>query len=119
MRWGSVVLVNLDPTVGSEAKKTRPAVVVSNDRATATAMRLRRGVLTVLPITSNVDRVYAFQVLLTEPMRQACGLDRPGKIQAEQIRSVDLRRIHTELGQVPSSAEPAIRQAMALHLGLD
>ena len=114
-----MVLVNLDPAVGNEVTKTRPAVVVSNNRAVTTAMRLRRGVLTVLPITGSIDRVYAFQVLLTEDMLPACGLDKPSKIQAEQIRSVDLRRIHAELGQVPAAVETRIRHAMTLHLALD
>lgn len=114
-----MVLVNLDPAVGTEARKTRPALVVSNDRAVATAMRLRRGVLTVLPITGNTDRIFPFQVHLDEDLAATCGLDKPGKIQAEQIRSVDLRRIHAELGQLPPGAEPLVRRAMALHLALD
>jgi mRNA interferase MazF len=114
-----VVLVNLDPAVGTEARKTRPALVVSNDRAVATAMRLRRGVLTVLPITGNTDRIFPFQVHLDEDVASACGLDKPGKIQAEQIRSVDLRRIHAELGHLPAGVEPLVRRAMALHLALD
>lgn len=52
------------PVRGSEAKKCRPAVLVSNDRANTMAERLGRGVVTVVPVTSNVDRVFPFQVLL-------------------------------------------------------
>lgn len=64
MRRGDVVLVNLDPVRGAEASKRRPAVIVSNDAANATAVRLGRGVVTVVPVTSNVQRLYPFQVLL-------------------------------------------------------
>lgn len=49
---------------GSEADKRRPAVLVSNNRANAMAARLGRGVVTVVPVTSNVERVFPFQVVL-------------------------------------------------------
>ena len=48
MRRGEIVTVSLDPVRGSEAGKTRPAVVVSNDAANDTATRLGRGVVTVV-----------------------------------------------------------------------
>ena len=57
MRRGEIRLVDLDPAQGAEANKRRPAVVVSNDGANATAERLGRGVITVVPVTSNVTRV--------------------------------------------------------------
>ena len=79
MRRGEIVTVSLDPARGSEAGKTRPAVIVSNDAANATADRLGRGVVTVVPVTGNVTRVYPFQVLL--PARQS-GLPRDSKAQA-------------------------------------
>lgn len=64
MRRGDICVISLDPARGSEAARTRPAVVVSNDGANTTATRLGRGVVTVVPVTSNVERVYPFQVLL-------------------------------------------------------
>ena len=54
--------VDFDPVRGSEAKERRPAVIVSNDAANTTARRLGRGTVTVVPVTSNVDRVFPFQV---------------------------------------------------------
>ncbi|MBO0835411.1 MAG: type II toxin-antitoxin system PemK/MazF family toxin, partial [Actinobacteria bacterium] len=83
MRRGDIVAVSLDPARGSEANKTRPAVVVSNDAANATATRLGRGVITVVPITSNVARMHPFQVLLRADQT---GLRQNSKAQAEQIR---------------------------------
>ena len=64
MRRGEIRLVDLEPVRGSEAGKRRPAVVVSHDRANAAAARLGRGVVTVVPVTSNVARIFPFQVLL-------------------------------------------------------
>lgn len=60
MRRGDVVWVDLDPAVGSEASKRRPAVVVSNDGANRSAQSLGRGVVTVVPVTSQTRNVYPF-----------------------------------------------------------
>lgn len=49
---------------GSESNKRRPAVIVSNDAANLAAERLGRGVITVVPVTSNIERLHPFQVLL-------------------------------------------------------
>ena len=115
MRRGEIVTVNPDPAHGSETSKTRPAVVVSNDAANATATRLGRGVITVVPMTSNIARVYAFQVLL--PAGQT-GLPRDSKAQAEQIRSVAVERIGPRVGQLPAALITELDQALRIHLGL-
>ncbi len=115
MRRGEIVTVNLDPARGSEASKTRPAVVVSNDAANATATRLGRGAITVVPVTSNVARIYPFQVLL--PAGQT-GLTRDSKAQAEQIRSVAVERIGTRVGQLPPALITELDQALRVHLSL-
>jgi len=115
MRRGEIVTVSLDPVRGSEASKTRPAVVVSNDAANATATRLRRGVITVVPVTSNTARIYPFQVLL--PARQT-GLPRDSKAQAEQVRSVAVERIGRRVGELPASLITELDQALRVHLGL-
>ena len=115
MRRGEIVTVNLDPARGSEASKTRPAVVVSNDAANATATRLERGVITVVPVTSNVARIYPFQVLL--PAGQT-GLTRDSKAQAEQIRSVAVGRIGTRIGQLPPALITELDRALRVHLSL-
>lgn len=115
MRRGEIVTVSLDPARGSEASKTRPAVIVSNDAANATATRLRRGVITVVPVTSNITRVYPFQVLL--PAGQT-GLPRDSKAQAEQVRSVAVERIGKRLGQLPAALVTELDQALRVHLGL-
>jgi mRNA interferase MazF len=103
MRRGDVRLVDLDPVRGSEASKRRPAVVISNDRANATAERLRRGVITVVPLTSSTARVCPFQVLL--PAARA-GLRVDAKAEAEQVRAVDFERVGPALSQLPRRSWP-------------
>jgi len=115
VRRGEIVTVSLDPARGSEARKTRPAVIVSNDAANATADRLGRGVVTVVPVTGNVTRVYPFQVLL--PARQS-GLPRDSKAQAEQVRSVAVERIGSRVGQLPPLLLAELDQALRVHLSL-
>lgn len=115
MRRAEIRVVSLDPVRGAESNKTRPAVIVSNDGANATAARLGRGVVTVVPITSNVSRVFPFQVLLTA---EECGLGRDSKAQAEQVRSVSVERVGRKTGQVPPSLMARIDNALKLHLGL-
>jgi len=115
MRRGEIVSVALDPARGSEAAKTRPAVVVSNDAANSTAARLGRGAITVVPVTSNTARVYPFQVLL--PARQT-GLPRDSKAQAEQVRSVDVERVGQRLGQLPPALIAELDRALRVHLSL-
>jgi mRNA interferase MazF len=115
VRRGEIVTVSLDPARGSEAGKTRPAVIVSNDAANATADRLGRGVVTVVPVTGNVTRVYPFQVLL--PARQS-GLPRDSKAQAEQVRSVAVERIGDRVGQLPPLLLAELDQALRVHLSL-
>jgi mRNA interferase MazF len=115
VRRGEIVTVSLDPVRGSEASKTRPAVVVSNDAANATATRLGRGVVTVVPVTSSTGRVYPFQVLLPSSLT---GLSRDSKAQAEQVRSVAIERIGTRIGQLPSALIAELDQALRVHLSL-
>lgn len=115
MRRGEIVSVSFDPARGSEAAKTRPAVVVSNDAANATATRLGRGVITVVPVTSNTARIYPFQVFL--PAHQT-GLQHDSKAQAEQIRSVAVERVGERLGQLPAALITELDSALRVHLSL-
>jgi len=115
MHRGDIRLVDLDPVRGSEASKRRPAVLVSNDGANSTAARLGRGVVTVVPVTSNVQRVYPFQVLLPSA---DCGLEQNSKAQAEQVRSIAIERVGNLAGKVPPALMADIDAALRLHLAL-
>jgi mRNA interferase MazF len=115
MQRGDITLVDLGPIRGAEASKLRPAVLVSNDGANSAATRNGRGVVTVVPVTTNVERVHPFQVLLPAA---ATGLRADSKAQAEQVRSVDVTRLGRRVGQVPPSLMHDLEQALRIHLGL-
>lgn len=115
MLRGEIRLTDLDPARAGEANKRRPAVIVSNDRANTSASRRGRGVVTVVPVTSNVDQVFAFQVLL--PAEQT-GLRVDSKAQAEQIRSVAVERLGQVIGRVPAQQMTQLDDALRLHLEL-
>ncbi|MDT3397145.1 type II toxin-antitoxin system PemK/MazF family toxin [Streptomyces sp. B1866] len=115
MRRGDIYLIDFDPVRGSEASKARPAAIVSNDSANRSAARYGRGVLTVVPITSNTDRVFPFQVLLDAV---SCGLDRDSKAQAEQVRAVAVERLLHRIGAIPPERMALLDAALRLHLAL-
>jgi mRNA interferase MazF len=115
MLRGEIWQVDLDPARGSEANKQRPAVVVSNDRANAAATRLGRGVVTVVPVTSNAEKVYPFQVLLSAV---SGGLAVDSKAQAEQVRAVAVQRLLRRIGKVSPVELTALDDALRLHLAL-
>jgi mRNA interferase MazF len=111
MKRGEIYYANLDPAVGSEANKRRPVLIVSNN------INNRAGdVVTVLPITSNVSRVYPFEVLL---LQAESALPKDSKVQAQQIRSLAKQRISGKaIGQLADEKMLAIDSAMRLHLSL-
>jgi mRNA interferase MazF len=111
-----VWLADLEPTRGSEANTTRPVVVVSNDHGNMAAEANHRGVVTVVPLTSATQRVYAFQVLL-EPRES--GLLTLSKAQPEHLRAIDISRFERRLGRVEPSRLWELDEAIALHLGLN
>ena len=116
MRRGDIHVVDFEPSRGSEADKHRPAVIVSSDASNANVERLGRGLVTVVPLTSNVARLYPFQVLL--PAART-GLDRDSKAQAEQIRSVAVERVGGRIGLVPYALLTRLEDALRIHLDLD
>ena len=115
MRRGEIRTVALDAARGAEAYRRRPAVIVSIDAANAAAMRLGRGVVTVVPVTSSVEPLHPFQVLLPA---SDTGLARDAKALAEQVRSVAMERLGQRLGVVPNAIMLEIDEALRLHLAL-
>lgn len=113
MLRGEIRLVDLEPARGAEANKRRPAVIVSNDNANATAARLGQGVVTVVPLTSTITRVFPFQVLL--PAAET-GIPVDSKAQAEQVRSVSVERL--DIGRLPTHLMTQLDDALRLHLQL-
>lgn len=101
----------LDPTIGGETRKRRPVVVVSNDAGNRAS-----GIVTIVPLTSNVKRVFPFEVLLKAA---ATGLDRDSKACAQQIRTISkVRLAEKRVGVVPPAEMQALDSAIRLHLAL-
>jgi mRNA interferase MazF len=115
VRRGELRWVDLEPVIGAESPKRRPAVIVSNDGANSTAERLGRGVVTVVPVTPNVERIYPFQVALSAV---ATGLDLDSKAQAEQVRSIAVQQIGERIGELPAELSAELDEALRLHLAL-
>ncbi len=115
MLRGDIYLSDLEPVQGAEANKRRPVLIVSNDGANSAAALRQRGVVTVVPVTSNIATVYPFQVLL--PAAEV-GLDRDSKAQAEQVRSISIGRLGVYLGRLTPGLLGQLDDALRLHLDL-
>jgi mRNA interferase MazF len=101
-----VYWVALDPVIGTEIRKTRPAVIVSNDSCNHYGTRV-----VVLPITSNVDSVFPGEALITVKGKQ-------GRALGDQIRSIDKSRLKARLGTVTRAEMVRLEEALAVTLGL-
>ena len=110
-RRGDIWLVNLDPTIGSEIKKTRPALVISNDINNEYA-----GAVTVLPISDRGNKVYPFEVAVSS---EDATLTKASKIKCQQIRTVDKSRLAKFLGAIHKDLFSQIQEALRIHLGMD
>jgi mRNA interferase MazF len=101
-----VYIVALDPTVGTEIRKTRPAVVVSNDSCNTYGARV-----VVLPVTSHVETLYPGEARIR--LKGA-----PARVLGDQIRSIDRSRLRSRMGVLSREelldVEAAIRITLAL-----
>lgn len=111
MKRGDLFFADLSPTVGPEINKRRPVLIVSNNANNRSA-----STVTVLPLTSNVSRVYPFEVALTAG---ESGLPKDSKVQAQQIRTIAKERIQgVAVGHLELDRMQAVEAALRLHLGL-
>jgi mRNA interferase MazF len=108
---GEVYLVNFDPTLGSEIKKTRPAIVIQNDVAND-----HSPVTIVAAITSKFDdNLYPTEVLISAGEG---GLKQDSVVLLNQIRSIDRRRLAKKLGKVKDATLKRVDSAIKISLGL-
>ncbi len=108
-RRGEIWLVNLDPAIGAEIKKTRPAVVISNNLNNEHA-----STVTVLPISDKGKKVYPFEAALAPQ----AGLVKDSKVKCQQIRTIDKSRLVKPLGRLEKNQIQQIDQALMIHLGM-
>lgn len=108
---GEVCLVNFDPTIGSEIRKTRPALIIQNDVANQYSP-----ITIVAAITSHSGkRLYPTEVLIKA---EEAGLDMDSLVLLNQIRSIDRRRLVKRIGKVTSATMERVDYALQISLGL-
>jgi mRNA interferase MazF len=105
-RRGDVFWVALDPSLGTEIRKTRPAVVVSNDSCNRYGTRV-----VVLPVTSNVTSLYPGEARIELK-------GRPARVLGDQIRSIDKARLRGRLGRLGHEELTEVEDALRITLGL-
>jgi mRNA interferase MazF len=111
IKRGEIYLTVLDPVVGKEISKTRPVVVVSNDKNNEFS-----ATVTILPLTSrNLQKIYPFEVFLP---KGAGNLPKDSKVKADQIRTLDKSRLLTLIGKLEREEIIQIEKAVKIHLKL-
>lgn len=112
MQRGEIYFADLDTTVGSEIKKVRPVLIVSNNANNRAAT-----LVSIAPITSNINKIYLFDVLLEI---KDSGLPKRSKAQCNQIRTISKLRLKNQKPQgiVNKKTMWKIDEALKLHLDL-
>jgi mRNA interferase MazF len=106
MKRGEVWWVEFDPSIGSEIRKTRPAVIISNDSANRNLARV-----IVIPLSSNVSRIYPGEALVMVVNRQS-------KAMADQVMAADKARLKTRLDTLSRADMATIEDAVRIQFGL-
>jgi len=105
-RRGDVYWVTLDPTVGSAIKKTRPAVIISNNSCNTFGSRV-----VVLPLTSNIDSLYPGEAMVVVN-------GKPARVLGDQIRSLDKSRLQSRIDTLSQDELTAVDEAIRITLAL-
>jgi mRNA interferase MazF len=104
---GDVYWVNFEPSLGGEIRKTRPAIVMSNNAANSALNRVQ-----VVPITSKTDRVYPAEAIV-----EVRGERR--KAMGDQLTTVSKQRLGKKLGALSVEDMTRVESAIAIQLALN
>ncbi len=104
MKRGEIWWVEFDPSIGSEIKKTRPAVIISNDSANKYLSRV-----VVVPLTSNIDKLYPGEALVSLDKNQS-------KVMSDQIMAADKVRLKSKVGALSHTDMMSMEEVIKLHL---
>ena len=105
-RRGEVWWISFDPSIGGEIRKTRPAVIVSNDAANRALNRVQ-----AVPVTSKTDRLFPSEAYVTVKGTR-------GKAMADQLTTVSKRRLTRAIGRLAEDEMKSIEQAIRIQLEL-
>ena len=104
---GEIHWVNLDPTIGSETKKNRPGLILSNDIGNEISR-----IIMIAPITSKTKIIYPFEVKIIL-------LGKPAKIMLNQCRAVDKSRLGNKIDSLAPDLMRAVEEALKIVFGLN
>lgn len=111
IKRGDIWLVNLDPTVGHEIKKSRPGVIIQNDIGNKYSP-----ITIIAPVTSQkIDAVFPFETFIS---KKNSGLEKDSKVLLNQIRAIDKNRLSKRIGRVDYWSLEKIDEALKVSLGL-
>ncbi len=110
MRQGSIWHVNLDPTIGSEIKKSRPSLILNSDKIGKLALKI------IAPITDFKEHHALVPWMVTILPTEANGLTKKSTIDLFQIRSVSQQRLSHKIGEVPDDILLKCRQSLDIVL---
>jgi len=107
---GEIWHVSLDPAMGHEIGKIRPALVISNDKNNEYS-----STVTLIPITSSVEKIYPFEVFISSEDSE---LPLDSKIKCNQIRTVDKSRLLRLAGKLSTEIIKKVEEALMIHIGI-
>ena len=113
MKQGEIWLINLDPSVGSEMRKTRPTVIVNDDNLGRLPLKV------IVPVTDWKDRYQAAVWMVKITPNATNGLSKPSSIDCFQVRSVSEKRFVKKLGELSSVQRNHVKEALAKVLTIE
>jgi Growth inhibitor len=107
---GEIWQVSLEPVLGHEIGKTRPALVISNDKNNEYSSTVM-----LIPITGSIEKIYPFEVFISA---EDSKLPLDSKLKCSQIRTVDKLRLLKVVGEISDEILKKVEEALLIHVGI-